>query len=228
MKKTNTISSGNSASTSHLIALSVAGIVSLAMFSSALTASAALTRQLEVGMRGSDVSELQTFLATDPSVYPQGLVTGYFGPLTRAAVMNFQAKNGISSVGRVGPITLAAISSKMGSGGTTGADVSAPSITALSVTASSSSAIFNLSTSENATSRIHYSTAPLSLTEANAISDVSIGGTNAVVSSDLRQNHSVTITGLSPNTTYYYSVYARDSAGNVNMTWPTTFNTANQ
>ena len=31
--------------------------------------------------------------------YPQGLVTGYYGALTQAAVQNFQAKNGIVSSG---------------------------------------------------------------------------------------------------------------------------------
>src|SRR6185436_11962914 len=85
---------------------------SLAMVALPLVASAAtLDRQLEFGMSGSDVSTLQTFLALDTSIYPQGLVTGYFGPLTRAAVINFQAKNGIATVGRVGPITLVALNS---------------------------------------------------------------------------------------------------------------------
>jgi len=71
------------------------------MFGLAFTANAAtLTRQLELGMRGDDVSSLQTFLAQDVTIYPQGLVTGYFGSLTKSAVSNFQARNGISTVGR--------------------------------------------------------------------------------------------------------------------------------
>ena len=36
-------------------------------------------RELSFGMSGSDVSVLQTYLAHDASIYPQGLVTGYFG-----------------------------------------------------------------------------------------------------------------------------------------------------
>jgi peptidoglycan hydrolase-like protein with peptidoglycan-binding domain len=62
-------------------------------------------KQLQIGVRGDDVSLLQETLATDPEIYPEGLVTGYFGPLTKRAVEKFQKKFGISQVGEVGPIT---------------------------------------------------------------------------------------------------------------------------
>jgi peptidoglycan hydrolase-like protein with peptidoglycan-binding domain len=52
-----------------------------------------------------EVSKLQQFLATDKTIYPEGLVTGYFGSLTEAAMKRWQAKNGIEAVGAVGPIT---------------------------------------------------------------------------------------------------------------------------
>ena len=68
-----------------------------------------LTRQLEEGVRGEDVKILQQMLSTDPEIYPEGLVTGYFGPLTKAAVKRFQERAGIDQVGRVGPQTLARI-----------------------------------------------------------------------------------------------------------------------
>ena len=51
-----------------------------------------LTKALKYGMRDDEVSTLQTGLAKDSSVYPEGLVTGYFGPLTKAAVIRFQEK----------------------------------------------------------------------------------------------------------------------------------------
>src|SRR4051812_19343034 len=102
---------------SKRLVLGVLGIMTALMFGLALHASAAtLTRQLQLGMSGQDVSALQSFLALDSSVYPQGLITGYFGPLTKAAVIRFQTKNGISAVGRVGPITMNAINSQMGGG----------------------------------------------------------------------------------------------------------------
>lgn len=65
----------------------------------------ALTRDLAQGMSGEDVEELQELLASDPDIYPEGLVTGYFGPLTQRAVERLQERFGIDSVGRVGPVT---------------------------------------------------------------------------------------------------------------------------
>ena len=49
-----------------------------------------ITRQLNPGDRGANVTNLQTFFAANPSVYPEGLVTGYFGRLTKSAVINYQ------------------------------------------------------------------------------------------------------------------------------------------
>jgi len=51
-----------------------------------------LTKDLRYGMTDPEVSILQQGLARDPQVYPEGLVTGYFGTLTRAAVVRFQEK----------------------------------------------------------------------------------------------------------------------------------------
>lgn len=68
-----------------------------------------LTKRLWRGIRGKDVFLLQEFLATDPDVYPEGLVTGYFGPLTEKAVKKFQKKMGVEQVGLVGPKTFAKI-----------------------------------------------------------------------------------------------------------------------
>jgi len=68
-----------------------------------------LIRRLRIGMTGEDVELLQEILATDQDVYPEGLVTGYFGPLTRNAVKKFQKIAGIEQVGLVGPKTLSKI-----------------------------------------------------------------------------------------------------------------------
>ncbi|MEK9179828.1 MAG: fibronectin type III domain-containing protein [Patescibacteria group bacterium] len=72
---------------------------------------------LRFGAIGEEVEELQKLLAKDPAIYPEGLVTGYFGPLTRAAVQRFQRKFAIVSggaedttgYGAVGPNTSAAL-----------------------------------------------------------------------------------------------------------------------
>jgi peptidoglycan hydrolase-like protein with peptidoglycan-binding domain len=88
-----------------------------------------LTRALSMGSKGTDVSSLQTFLAQDPSVYPEAMVTGYFGPLTEKAVQRWQAKYGVVSSGTpdstgfgvVGPKTRAAIQSRCSAGAQGGA-----------------------------------------------------------------------------------------------------------
>ncbi|MEK7119941.1 MAG: peptidoglycan-binding domain-containing protein, partial [Patescibacteria group bacterium] len=52
---------------------------------------------LKFGDRGNNVSNLQKILAKDSSLYPSGLVTGYYGVLTRSAVGKFQIFYGVVS-----------------------------------------------------------------------------------------------------------------------------------
>ncbi len=81
-----------------------------------------LGRSLRRGMSGSDVAALQTFLAPDARIYPEGVISGYFGALTEAAVKRFQARHAIvtsgtpdtTGYGVVGPATRAAIASLCG------------------------------------------------------------------------------------------------------------------
>lgn len=56
-------------------------------------------RTLQRGIKSDEVKTLQEFLARSSDLYPEGLITGYFGPLTEAAVKRFQAKYGIVSSG---------------------------------------------------------------------------------------------------------------------------------
>ena len=69
--------------------------------SSASTASSyTFSSDLTVGSTGADVTALQNQLGVSPA-------TGYFGVITKAAVQKYQAANGISATGYVGPITRA-------------------------------------------------------------------------------------------------------------------------
>ena len=73
---------------------------------------AKITQTWSLGMSGEEVRIIQTILAQDPTVYPEAKITGYFGPLTLAAVKKFQIKYGIANPGEsgygiVGPITRA-------------------------------------------------------------------------------------------------------------------------
>jgi hypothetical protein len=70
-------------------------------------------KSLYFGVKNEEVTKLQQFLATDKQVYPEGLITGYYGGLTVTAVGRFQVKYGILAgpgslgYGMVGPKTRA-------------------------------------------------------------------------------------------------------------------------
>ncbi len=68
--------------------------------------SALFTNDLFSGMKNNDdVLRLQTLLANDKDIYPEGILSGNFGPSTLRAVKRFQAKYGLPQLGRVGPAT---------------------------------------------------------------------------------------------------------------------------
>ncbi len=82
--------------------------------SSAVSQSVFFIRDLNQGIRGDDVRQLQTFLAQDKGLYPEGTISGFYGPLTVKAVRAFQKKYGIDQVGRVGPQTRAKLNEVFG------------------------------------------------------------------------------------------------------------------
>lgn len=51
-----------------------------------------LNNNLYFGMKSKEVVCLQEFLKSQAEIYPEGLVTGFFGPLTKKAVIKFQEK----------------------------------------------------------------------------------------------------------------------------------------
>lgn len=72
---------------------------------------ATLTTDLQVGSRGVDVTTLQNFLKGKGFFTVEA--TGYFGAVTKSAVEAYQSSRGISSVGRVGPLTRNQINMEM-------------------------------------------------------------------------------------------------------------------
>lgn len=77
--------------------------------------SAVFDTDLVKGDKGADVTRLQTLLARDHSVYPEGLITGTYGDKTVAAVTRFQLKYKVipnasaAGAGKCGPKTRAKI-----------------------------------------------------------------------------------------------------------------------
>ncbi len=98
------------------------------------------TKILKKRMENDEVKKLQEFLASDPSIYPEGLATGYYGTLTEKAVRRFQVKHGIVSSGTpestgyglVGPSTRAKLNEIFGGGGTVAVSMptAAPAVSA--------------------------------------------------------------------------------------------------
>ncbi|MBI2623715.1 MAG: carboxypeptidase regulatory-like domain-containing protein [Candidatus Liptonbacteria bacterium] len=94
------------------------------------------SRILAPGSKNDDVTRLQSLLAKDASLYPEGTVSGYYGTLTKKAVERFQKKYGIVSegtpettgFGKVGPKTLAKLNEVFG--GAAQAAAAAPSTAA--------------------------------------------------------------------------------------------------
>ncbi len=60
---------------------------------------------LHEGMQDDDIKKIQELLATDPLIYPGGKVTGYYGPMTKEAIMRFQERHGLTVTGTVDEAT---------------------------------------------------------------------------------------------------------------------------
>lgn len=197
-------------------------------------AQAAITSSLDRGATGPQVTELQTYLATNANIYPEGLITGYFGPLTQAAVQRFQAAQGIVSsgsplttgYGRVGPITMARLATLMGGNNVSWDTV--PIQSNVSVQHTNTTATFNWTTNEPTQGQVFWSTQPIQSDEATGPRQTPyVSGTLAVDAGGLQTNHSVTVSNLQANTKYHYLVRSIDSGGNITMIWPTSFRTSN-
>jgi peptidoglycan hydrolase-like protein with peptidoglycan-binding domain len=194
------------------------------------SASALVTTTLDVGATGAEVTDLQTYLATDPAIYPEGLVTGFYGPLTMAAVERFQCKYNIvcsgdsasTGYGRVGPITLGKIQSLEGGTTTTTTTTSsdtggfAPIIGTEAVTVASTSATITWTVNQPAENSVLYASVwPFYIATAPSFSSATFG-TTAIVN----------LTGLVPNHTYYYVRQSVNGQGDVQYGFGGTFTTS--
>jgi peptidoglycan hydrolase-like protein with peptidoglycan-binding domain len=210
----------------------LSGGVSLALL---FVASAALplahaqitASELGVGSSGSQVTQLQQFLATNSQIYPSGAVTGYFGPLTQAAVTQFQVAYGIPQVGQVGPMTESKINAIMASG--FGLDTTVPVVSDLFAgQLNPTTAVISWTTNTLSMGQVFFSQSPIQTNEATGVYQIPyIGGNGANTNNDasVGYSHSVQLSGLQPNTFYYYIARSIDQSGNVTMSQPMSFQT---
>ena len=183
--------------------------------------------ELSAGMSGSQVTQLQQFLATNSQIYPSGIVTGYYGPLTQAAVTQFQVAYGIAQVGQVGPVTEAKINDIMTSG--FGLTTTVPVMTNLGVSQiNPTSATVGWTTNTLTLGQVFFSTSPIQTNESTGVYQIPyIGGNGADSNNDTNvgMGHSIQLTGLQANTFSYYIARSIDQSGNVTMSEPMSFQT---
>lgn len=192
-----------------------------------------LTRQLEFGMSGSDVRNLQRFYSTDMTIYPEGLITGYYGPRTREATKRYQNKNGLAPTGSVGPLTLLllkGVPSEQNNGsakyissmsyhqyliGITDS-LNAPIMDTPVVRTSSHSTTFTWMTDIPAIARVYYSTTwPFIITDVPSFT--ATGG--------LSTYQSVTVSGLPSNTNFAYILESTGASGQKSVSTQKLFTT---
>jgi peptidoglycan hydrolase-like protein with peptidoglycan-binding domain len=216
--------------------ITTTGVAIFAVISFALATHAfaysTIDTALDLGERNNDVTNLQAFFKDNSSIYPEGLVTGYFGAMSRSAVQRFQTSKGIVSsgsaattgFGRVGPSTRDAINALINSGGWSGGvsvsiDISGPAFQYVTRNVTQNTATFVWNTNEMATGKVFYNTSPIYMNEGD-INSVGFGSTNGYVMLNdnlSRTSQQVTLTNLQPNTRYWYVIVSTDLKGNVSV-----------
>ncbi|HVY36221.1 MAG TPA: peptidoglycan-binding domain-containing protein [Candidatus Paceibacterota bacterium] len=95
-------------------------VLAFAVFAAKADAAYVHTVTLKQGSTGAQVTSLQMTLNTTSCKVGSGLATGYFGSLTKAAVMCYQSSHGLTADGVVGPMTGAKLAMETGSTTSTG------------------------------------------------------------------------------------------------------------
>lgn len=225
-----TINASKAHFTRTVVTATVVALVAI-MAVPAVTIADTFNRQMQVGTTGTDVRNLQSFLAGDETLYPQGKVTGYYGFLTKAAVSNFQERNDITPVGRVGPATLPVLNLQydQGLGGGTESssadDTGAARIVNVTVSTNKNTATVRWDTSKPAKGVVYYSETPFGVLGEHENS-VDISGSSVRSDTEYHSFQNVSVQNLKSDTVYHYLVYSTSRDGGVSITMPSTFRTS--
>lgn len=197
-------------------------LASFGVSASTAHAASAISRQMSLGSSGASVTQLQTLLATSPTLYPAALVTGYYGPMTETAVAQFQIANNLPPVGNVGPQTLAKLNQLIANNVTV-LDATAPFVSNVNVSTNSTNATITWNTSEMAFGKVHYDVSPIVMYENNAaMVEPQTSGT-VITETGQTAAHAITLSGLNHGQTYFFSVESSDATGNLSVSLPNSF-----
>lgn len=83
------------------IVIAILGIISILGLIGGVFIAQAREIPWSKGMRSGEIKALQEILKKDPTVYPEGYTTGYFGPLTERAIKKLQKKFSLPQTGIV-------------------------------------------------------------------------------------------------------------------------------
>lgn len=151
-------------------------------------------RELYFGSRGSDVIALQKLLSSIKGIYPEGFVTGYYGPLTTKAVERLQNKYNLTVTGRVSGETFSKINDlniDIYSGPIVISDLK-------TIPVSKNSSMISWKTNQFTTTEMYYSKSSFPSSE----NKWKVNDTN------LSKSHTFGINNLSPATKYYFIIIA--------------------
>ncbi|MEK7588362.1 MAG: peptidoglycan-binding domain-containing protein [Patescibacteria group bacterium] len=179
---------------------------------------------MKVGVRGSNVTATQNLLASNSQLYPQGTVTGYFGMLTKAAVVQFQLAYDLVADGIAGPGTKAKMNSLILAG--RGLDIFAPTFSNVVFNVSGKNASLTFNTSEPVIASIFHDTNNLSMRDSGMSFGQTVVSGIENVDSNFSSSKQFSLTNLSANTNYNYAVRITDASGNVSVLLPKSFRTA--
>jgi peptidoglycan hydrolase-like protein with peptidoglycan-binding domain len=179
---------------------------------------------LNTGSKSSDVIVLQKFLASNSNIYPAGVVSGYYGSMTKAAVTQFQLAYGLSADGVSGPMTSSKINSLISYGA--GIDLYAPVLSSLSINESGTSANFSFNSNKPVKATIFYDTNPINWNSwDDSVQSLALPAISGIAETDntFSLTKQITLSNLSQNINYHYVLVLTDGSGNSTVTWPSTF-----
>ena len=211
-----------------------------------------IKNQLKQGVSSEEVRLLQEFLASDPEIYPEGKITGYFGQATKKAVQRFQKKACISAVGNVGPQTMQKINELLAEGAGNSGKVPEGLLKAPGILKKLCENSTSTSNSASNVTKIIDSTAPvisaISVAEVGTSTakitwrtddwsdgkvyysqmtpiDISATSTLSASAEGLFKLHNVNLADLTSGTTTYYFVSSKNDSGNISTSSESSFET---